>query len=383
MVRLLQKALFVFGTRPEAIKLAPLIRELRTPGSNFVVEVCVTGQHRDLLDQALGVFEVKPDYDLRAMVPAQSLASTAGSILSLLAEVLERSRPDLVIVQGDTTSTFCGALAGFYCEARVVHVEAGLRTGCRMSPFPEEVHRVLTGCVAHLHFAATAGAASNLLAEEVPSDSIVTTGNTAVDALLDVSRRLQSGEIERPCWPWLDPKRRLLLLTAHRRESFGAGLDGICRAALILSRRADVQLVWPVHPNPQVRKAVRRVFGADSGVTFLEPLDYVEFVDLMMRATVLLSDSGGVQEEAPSLGKPVLVLREETERQEGVEAGALRLVGSSPAAIVAETELLLDDPVEYAERAQVRHVFGDGRASQRIAAALARFDERGRFAAVG
>jgi len=383
MVRLLQKALFVFGTRPEAIKLAPLIRELRTPGSNFVVEVCVTGQHRDLLDQALGVFEVKPDYDLRAMVPAQSLASTAGSILTSLAEVLERSRPDLVIVQGDTTSTFCGALAGFYGEARVVHVEAGLRTGSRMSPFPEETHRVLTGRIADLHLAATAGAASNLLAEGVASDSIVMTGNTAVDALLDVRRRLQSGEIESPRWPWLDPKRRLLLLTAHRRESFGAALDGICRAAQVLSRREDVQLVWPVHPNPHVRSAVRRVFGAQSDVIFLEPLDYVEFVDLMMRATVLLTDSGGVQEEAPSLGKPVLVLREETERQEGVEAGALRLVGSVTGAIVAETELLLDDPVEYAERAQVRHVFGDGRASRRIAAALARFDERGRFAAVG
>jgi len=383
MGRLLQKALFVFGTRPEVIKLAPLIRELRTPGSNFVVEVCVTGQHRELLDQALQVFGLRPQHDLRAMVPAQGLAAAAGRILSALAAVLERSKPDLVIVQGDTTSTLCGALAGFYGNARVIHVEAGLRTGDRGRPFPEEIHRVLAGRMADLHLAATGGAASNLLSEGVAPDSIVTTGNTAIDALLDVAGRLESGAVERPCWPWLDSSRKLLLLTAHRRESFGSALDRICRAALELSRRQDVQIAWPVHPNPNVRRTVEQRLGGCARVHLLEPLDYVQFVDLMLRSTVILTDSGGVQEEAPSLGKPVLVLRETTERPEGIEAGASRLVGASAAKIIAETELLLDDPVEYADRAQVRHVFGDGQASRRIAAALARFDERGRFAAVG
>lgn len=379
----MQKALFVFGTRPEVIKLAPLIRELSKPGSGFVAEVCVTGQHRDLLDQALAVFGIQPDHDLRVMTPAQSLASAAGRILASLGAVIERSRPDLVIVQGDTTSTLCGALAGFYSRARVIHVEAGLRTGDRGQPFPEEMHRVLAGRMADLHLSATGGAASNLLVEGVDPESIVTTGNTAVDALLDVSARLQSGDLARPDWPWLDPDRKLILLTAHRRESFGAALDRICRAALALSQRPDVQIAWPVHPNPNVRRAVERRLAGRDHIELLEPLDYVQFVDVMLRSELILTDSGGVQEEAPSLGKPVLVLRENTERPEGVEAGAARLVGAVTAKIIAETELLLDDPVEYAERAQVRHVFGDGGASARIAAALARFDQSSGFAAVG
>lgn len=377
------RSLVVLGTRPEVVKLAPVIRRLRADPRCHHVSVLVTGQHRELLDQALAAFDLRADVRLRTMRPNQSLADSAARILSGVAGAIARLQPDVVIVQGDTTTTFYGALAAFYARVPVAHVEAGLRTGARGLPFPEEAHRTLTARLADLHFPATAGAAGNLLVEGVDAATIVTTGNTSIDAVVDVAERLNSGRAPVPRFPWRNPERRLLLLTAHRRESFGRGFESICEAAARLARREDVEIVCPVHPNPNVRTVVEARLSRLPGVHLIDPAGYVEFVSLMREAHVILTDSGGVQEEAPALGTPVLVLRESTERPEAVEAGAARLTGLDPSRIVQETELLLDDPVEYAARAQPRFPFGDGRAADRIAAALVRFDRGLSLAAAG
>jgi UDP-N-acetylglucosamine 2-epimerase (non-hydrolysing) len=324
----MRKILLIFGTRPEAIKLCPVIRSLREHSARFDVKVCVTAQHREMLDQVLEAFEVKPDYDLDIMRPGQTLFESTSRILASLEPVFKEQRPDLAIVQGDTTTTLCGALASFYEGVPVAHVEAGLRTGDMRQPFPEEMNRVLASRLTALHFAPTQEAAGNLRKEGVPPESIKVTGNTGIDAVLYVRDRLEQGKLQGREWPELDPHKKLILVTAHRRESFGGGFERICRGLAELANRTDIQIVYPVHPNPNVQDPVERLLAGHPNIRLIEPLSYVPFVDLMRRAYLLITDSGGIQEEGPSLGKPILVLREKTERPEAVTAGTVRLVGA-------------------------------------------------------
>jgi UDP-N-acetylglucosamine 2-epimerase (non-hydrolysing) len=363
--------LLVFGTRPEAIKLCPVLLHLRQRAREFSVKCCVTAQHRRMLDQVLAVFGVEPDYDLNLMQPGQSLAQSSARILAALEDVLNTERPDIVLVQGDTTTTFCGALAAFYSRIPVGHVEAGLRTGDLTQPFPEELNRVLTTRLSTLHFAPTQGAAGNLRHEDVPAERIVVTGNTGIDAVMQVRGKLAAGELAGIDWQGLDASRRLLVVTAHRRESFGAPLEAICEALVRLARRGDVQIVYPVHRNPNIAGPVEQRLGGEPGILLCQPLEYVPFVDLMRRAYLLLTDSGGIQEEGPSLGKPVLVMRDKTERPEAVEAGTVKLVGTDAARIVRETEILLDDRAEFERMSRAHNPYGDGHASERIGEALA------------
>lgn len=366
----MKRILFVFGTRPEAIKLCPVAAYLREhAGSEFEAKICVTAQHRELLDQVLRVFEVTPDYDLNAMMSGQSLFQSTSRILAGLEDVL-RERFDLVIVQGDTTTTLCGAMAAFYARIPAAHVEAGLRTGNFDHPFPEEMNRVLASRLAALHFAATETAAANLRREGIPEGAIRITGNPVIDAVRMTSEGLESGRLPRPEWPWRNEAKKLILVTAHRRESFGEPFERICRALARLARRADVQIAYPVHPNPSVRAATDRFLRDEPNVVLLEPLSYVPFIDLMSRSELLLTDSGGVQEEGPSLGKPVLVMRETTERPEAIEAGVARLAGTNEERIVTEVTALLDDSREYEKMARTVNPYGDGRASERIAVAI-------------
>jgi UDP-N-acetylglucosamine 2-epimerase (non-hydrolysing) len=367
------RVLFVFGTRPEAIKLCPIVLHLQTRPSEFEVRVSVTAQHRQMLDQVLSAFGVMPDHDLDLMIPGQTLFQSTSRILSGLEPVLKTERPDLVLVQGDTTTTLCGALAAFYCKIPVGHVEAGLRTGDPLQPFPEEMNRALTTQLSSLHFAATEGAARNLKAEGVAPERISVTGNSGIDAVLYVRDGLEQGRLRGSEWPQLDPAKKLILVTAHRRESFGEGFEQICSALERLSDREDVQIVYPVHPNPNVQATVGRRLAGRERVLLIEPLGYIPFVDLMRRAHLLLTDSGGIQEEGPSLGKPVLVMRAKTERPEAVEAGTVRLVGTDEDCIVGETERLLDDPAEYARMTRVHNPYGDGQASRRIADLIGSF----------
>jgi UDP-N-acetylglucosamine 2-epimerase (non-hydrolysing) len=363
----MHKVLLIFGTRPEAIKLCPVIRSLREYPTRFDVRVCVTAQHREMLDQVLQAFDVKPDHDLDLMLPGQTLFQSTSRILAGLEGVLKTEQPSIIIVQGDTTTTLCGALAGFYLHTPVAHVEAGLRTGDMRQPFPEEMNRVLTSHLAELHFAATETAAENLRAEGVAPDSIHVTGNTGIDAVLYVHDGLVKGRLRGREWPELDPSRKLIVVTAHRRESFGGGFDRICQALAELANRPDVQVVYPVHPNPNVQDPVQRLLAGHPNVHLIEPLSYVPFVDLMRRAYLLITDSGGIQEEGPSLGKPILVMREKTERPEAVLAGTVKLVGTDHRRIVDETQLLLDNPAAYQAMARVHNPYGDGQASSRIA----------------
>jgi UDP-N-acetylglucosamine 2-epimerase (non-hydrolysing) len=365
------RVLVVFGTRPEAIKLCPVVEALRQqPGMDTLV--CVTAQHRQMLDQVLSIFDVKPDFDLDLMQPGQTLTALSARLMAGLEKVYIEARPSLVIVQGDTTTTLCGALCAFYARVPVAHVEAGLRTFDLAAPFPEEMNRLVTGRLAALHFAATEGAAQNLRREGVPPERIEVTGNTGIDAVLSVQSALESGRLSGIDIP-LDPKRKLVVLTAHRRESFGEGFVGICQALAELATRDDVQIVWPVHPNPNVRSAVDQTLRDKPNILLIDPLDYVPFVELMRRAYLLLTDSGGVQEEGPSLGKPVLVLRDKTERPEAVEAGTVKLVGTDRAAIVLEAVRLLEDPAKYQRMARLHNPYGDGKASGRIVRRLAQF----------
>ncbi len=366
----MKRILFVFGTRPEAIKLCPLVRQLRSHRGQFDVKVCVTAQHREMLDQVLETFSVAPDYDLNLMQPGQTLATLTANILAGLEPVLARERPDVVIVQGDTTTTLAGALAAFYQGIAVAHVEAGLRTGDMGQPFPEEMNRVVTTRLAALHFAPTARAAEALAAEGVPRRRITVTGNTGIDAVLYVRDALKSGSLPAPSWPWLDTGRRLVLVTSHRRENFGEGFRSAMRALARLASRDDVQIVYPVHRNPNVSGPAREMLEGVPNVVLLDPLSYVPFVDLMRRSHLIITDSGGVQEEAPSLGKPVLVLREKTERPEAVEVGTVRLVGTSESATLTEATRLLDDPGEYLAMTRVHNPYGDGHACEAIARVL-------------
>ncbi len=369
------RVLFVFGTRPEAIKLCPVVQRLAVEREWAQVRVCVTAQHREMLDQVLAVFGVRPDWDLDLMRPGQSLFESTSRIVAGLEPVLREEKPDLVVVQGDTTTTLCGALAAFYMRVPVAHVEAGLRTGDMQQPFPEEMNRVLTSRLAALHFAATARAAQNLVLEGVPRDRILVTGNTVIDAVLDVARRLEQGELTGLGADLPQDGRKLIVVTAHRRESFGRPLERICEALVRLARRGDVRIVYPVHPNPNVSGPVRRLLGGVPYVELWEPLEYVGFVDLLRRAYLVVTDSGGIQEEGPSLGKPILVLREKTERPEAVEVGTVRLVGTDPDRIVAEATRLLEDEQAYARMARIHNPYGDGRASERIVAGIRSFWE--------
>lgn len=364
------RTLTVFGTRPEAIKMAPVIKELECHPDQVVSRVCVTAQHREMLDQVLDLFEITPDYDLDLMSPNQSLNALTARVFQHLDPILEAEAPDWVLVQGDTTTVMAASIAAFYRRAKVGHVEAGLRTFNKWQPYPEEVNRKVAGVVADLHFAPTVGARENLLREGVPSETIHVTGNPVVDALhmvADMPYDLERSPLENIPW-----NRRILLVTAHRRESFGAPLEGICTALKEIAERFqdDVHIVYPVHLNPNVQKSVYRMLDGVRNVSLVPPLDYQPMIHLMKRAYLVLTDSGGIQEEAPGLGKPVLVFRETTERPEAVKVGAVRLVGTDSAAIVAATQCLLDDPQAYAGMVQSVNPYGDGQAAKRIVKAL-------------
>ncbi|HWZ32834.1 MAG TPA: UDP-N-acetylglucosamine 2-epimerase (non-hydrolyzing) [Bryobacteraceae bacterium] len=363
------RVLFIFGTRPEAIKLAPLVLHLQRFPERYSVQVCVTAQHRGLLDQVLSAFEIAPDFDLDLMTPGQTLFESTSRIIGGLERIFAQAKPDLAVVQGDTTTAFCGALAAFYARVPVAHVEAGLRTGDLYQPYPEELNRVLVSRIAALHFAPTSSAAENLARENVPG-RVWITGNTGIDAVLYVRDRIERGDLIVDGARFEFPGKRLILVTAHRRESFGEGFERICEALSILADRGDVHLVYPVHPNPNVLSVVNRHLRSHSNITLIEPLEYVPFVDLMRRAFLIVTDSGGVQEEGPSLGKPILVLREKTERPEAVTAGTVKLVGTDVARIVSEASVLLDDSAEYQRRSHIHNPYGDGHASERIEAAL-------------
>ncbi len=364
--------LFIFGTRPEAIKLAPLVLYLRRFPDRYSVKVCVTAQHREMLDAVLAAFQIAPDFDLNVMRPGQTLSQSTSRIIASLEPVLAEVKPDLAIVQGDTTTTFGGALAAFYAGVEVAHVEAGLRTGDLRQPFPEELNRVLTGRIAGLHFAATEASAANLAREGI-TERVSVTGNTGIDAVLWVRDRLERGELTASGARFENPQKRMVLVTAHRRESFGEGFEGICTALSSIADRSDVNIVYPLHPNPSVQEVVRRRLGSHPNILLIEPMDYVPCVDLMRRAYLLLTDSGGIQEEGPSLGKPILVLREKTERPEAVDAGTVKLVGTDVDRIVKETARLLDDQAEYQRMSRIHNPYGDGHACERIEIGLARF----------
>ena len=365
-----KKVLFVFGTRPEAIKMAPVIAEVKRHSDLFEPAIVVTGQHREMLDQVLKVFGIKPDYDLMIMEQEQSLSYIVSRCLQGLEEVIMREHPDIVLVQGDTSTTFASSLAAFYQHVPLGHVEAGLRTKKKYYPFPEEMNRKLTSVVADIHFAPTRIAVENLLAEGVNKQAIYLTGNTVIDALYAIARKsydLKSAGVEIK-----DKNKKLILVTVHRRENFGAPLKNICEAVkkIAIKHREVATVILPVHRNPIVSETVKDILDSVHNIQLIEPLGYEPFVHLMKNSYIILTDSGGVQEEAPSLGKPVLVLREETERPEAVMANTVKIVGTKTENIVSEVEKLLSDSREYEKMANAVNPYGDGKASERIIGAL-------------
>ena len=369
------KILTVFGTRPEAIKMAPLVHALASD-NRFESKVCVTAQHREMLDQVIELFEITPDYDLNIMKKGQDLSDVTTAILSGLKPVLAEFKPDYVLVHGDTATTLSTTLASYFQQVKVGHVEAGLRTGNIYSPWPEEGNRKLTGCLANIHFSPTETSKNNLLKENIDNASIVVTGNTVIDALLEVVNKLETNttlnEEMKTRFGYLSSGKRLVLITGHRRESFGGGFERICQAISILAQKfPEVEFLYPMHLNPNVREPVNRLLKGLSNVFLIEPLDYLPFVYLMNKADVLLTDSGGIQEEAPSLGKPVLVMRDTTERPEAVDAGTVKLVGTETEKIVSELSKLLSDDKEYQKMSFAHNPYGDGKACQRICDALA------------
>ncbi|MGF1760316.1 UDP-N-acetylglucosamine 2-epimerase (non-hydrolyzing) [Photobacterium sagamiensis] len=364
-----KKILFVFGTRPEAIKMAPVVKGCQQ-SSAFITYVCVTAQHREMLDQVLDLFEITPDFDLNIMSPGQDLTDVTCKILNGLRDVLQQLQPNCVLVHGDTSTTFAASLAAYYQQIPIAHIEAGLRTGNIYSPWPEEANRKLTGNLTNIHFAPTELSQQNLLAENIPTGNIHITGNTVIDALLDVKNKINTNRklalqlAER--FPFLDPNKRLVLVTGHRRESFGDGFERICQALAKCAKRDDVQICYPVHLNPNVQEPVNRLLSDLINVHLIEPQDYLPFVYLMTKADILLTDSGGIQEEAPSLGKPVLLMRDTTERPEAVKAGTVKLVGTDIDTITSSVFQLLDNEQLYKEMAKAHNPYGDGRASARI-----------------
>jgi UDP-N-acetylglucosamine 2-epimerase (non-hydrolysing) len=371
------KVMTVFGTRPEAIKMAPLVLALKED-ARFDSVLCVTGQHREMLDQVLELFALVPDYDLKVMKPGQDLTDVMSSVLLKMKGVLNEVKPDLVLVHGDTATTFAATLSAYYQQIPVGHVEAGLRTGNLYSPWPEEANRKLTGALAALHFAPTKMTANNLLAEGVIAKSVHVTGNTVIDALIKVVQRFDQDSALTDAlsrrFPFLRPERRVILVTGHRRESFGGGFERICEALRqTASSFPNVDIVYPVHLNPNVREPVNRLLSGLGNVYLIEPLDYLPFVFLMSRSYLILTDSGGIQEEAPSLGKPVLVMRDTTERPEAVEAGTVELVGTDVGKIFNRITVLLTDPVVYERMSLAHNPYGDGQACGRILDVLAEF----------
>lgn len=380
--------MLVFGTRPEAIKMAPLVKEFQARANEFDTIVCVTGQHREMLKQVLELFDIKPDYDLEIMKEGQDLYDVTTRVLLGMREVLKKTKPDVVLVHGDTTTSTAAALAAFYQQIPVGHVEAGLRTHNIYSPWPEEMNRQLTGRMASYHFAPTELSRDNLLVEGIATDRIFITGNTVIDALQQVVTRVKGNadlrnEVSRKLLQFgydvnrLEAGRRLVLITGHRRENFGEGFLNICRAIQTLSKRfPEVDFVYPMHLNPNVRKPIREIFGDNLGglgnLFFIEPLEYLQFVTLMDRSSIVLTDSGGIQEGAPGLGKPVLVMRDTTERPEAVKAGTVKLVGTDYNQIVDNVEKLLTDNAAYAEMSRANNPYGDGKACSYIADALTR-----------
>ncbi|MDO5668213.1 MAG: UDP-N-acetylglucosamine 2-epimerase (non-hydrolyzing) [Alcaligenaceae bacterium] len=366
----MKKILTIFGTRPEAIKMAPLVQAL-ADCSGFESKVCVTGQHREMLDQVLHLFKITPDFDLNIMKSGQDLTDVTVSILTKLREVFKDYQPDVILVHGDTATTFAASLAAYYQQIKVGHVEAGLRTGNIYSPWPEEANRCLTGTLTNFHFAPTTTAKENLLRENKSVDSIVVTGNTVIDALLSVVEKLEgSDELQQKFaeqFSFLDSERKLVLVTGHRRENFGGGFERICQAIRqIALDHPEVDIVYPVHLNPNVQEPVKRLLSDISNVYLIEPLDYLPFVYLMNRSYLILTDSGGIQEEAPSLRKPVLVMRDTTERPEAVAAGTVKLVGTDVDLITQSVDKLLSDTHEYEKMSLAHNPYGDGKASQRI-----------------
>lgn len=369
----MKRVMLAFGTRPEAIKMAPVVHALKaTPGVEVVV--AVTAQHRQMLDQVLELFQIVPDIDLDIMKPGQGLADVFARILTGMTRVIAECKPDVVLVHGDTSTTLASALSAFYNQVDVGHVEAGLRTGNLRAPWPEEANRRLTAPLARWHFAPTERSRDNLIAEGIAPGDIYVTGNTVIDALLDVTARINRHDDLRErldgALPLLEPGKRLVLVTGHRRENFGDGFEEICRALAAIAERDDAQVIYPVHLNPNVQEPVNRILGGHANVHLIPPLDYLPFVRLMSRAHIIVTDSGGIQEEAPSLGKPVLVMRDTTERPEAVAAGTVQLVGTDSKRIVRAVFDLLDDPAAYERMSQAHNPYGDGAAAARIAQQL-------------
>lgn len=365
------KVLLVFGTRPEAIKMAPLALKLQHYSQDFETKVCVTGQHRQMLDQVLELFDLKPDFDLNLMKPGQTLSDVTSGVLKGLEQVFEQWLPDVILVHGDTATTFAASLAAYYHKIKVGHVEAGLRTGDLYSPWPEEANRQLTGVLANYHFAPTQSSYDNLIKENVNPATIVVTGNTVIDALLQVKQKVEQDQtlVEQfqGHFSFLEQEKKLILVTGHRRENFGQGFLNICQALANLAKKyPDIQIVYPVHLNPNVQQPVNALLADIDNVYLIAPQDYLPFVYLMNRSYLILTDSGGIQEEAPSLGKPVLVMRDTTERPEAVQAGTVRLVGTEIAAIEQSVAELLENPDVYVEMAAAHNPYGDGTACQQI-----------------
>ncbi len=372
----MKKILLVFGTRPEAIKMAPLILALKKR-TQFETQVCVTAQQREMLDQVLHLFAIKPDYDLDIMKHNQGLADITSGVLKGMQAVIAKAKPDIVLVHGDTSTTFAAALAAFYEKVAVGHVEAGLRTGDIYAPWPEEMNRSLVGRIATYHYAPTEKSAQNLCQENIAEKQIVVTGNTVIDALLVIVKRLeeepQLTEKLAQQFDFVDQTKKLILITGHRRENFGDSFEQICFALRDIADRDDVQIIYPVHLNPNVQEPVKRLLADHPQIKLIDPLDYLPFIYLMTKSYLILTDSGGIQEEAPSLGKPVLVMRETTERPEAVEAGTVLLVGSTRETIVNETIKLLESQSHYQIMAKAHNPYGDGQACQRIIDSLSKF----------
>ncbi|HQP50658.1 MAG TPA: UDP-N-acetylglucosamine 2-epimerase (non-hydrolyzing) [Syntrophorhabdaceae bacterium] len=364
----MKKILIVFGTRPEAIKLAPVINKLKEREKDFKAIICVTAQHREMLDQVLSIFNIKPDYDLDIMKNNQNLFDITTKVLVGLKSVLEEANPDLVMVQGDTTTAFIAGLGAFYLKIPVAHVEAGLRTYNKYNPFPEDMNRHLLSAIADYHFAPTEWSKTNLMKEHIPKERIWVTGNTVIDALLEIVKRQKADKPNNIISKFKVQSSKLILVTGHRRESFGEGFENICQALReIAQKRSDIIIVYPVHLNPNVRQPVNKILKNIANVVLIEPIDYEPFVSLMNRSYLILTDSGGIQEEAPSLGKPVLVMRNTTERPEGVEAGVVKLVGTVKDSIVENVFELLDNKDIYEGMSKKANPYGDGKAAERIA----------------
>lgn len=367
------KILSVFGTRPEAIKMAPLVKAL-AKAEGIDAKICVTAQHREMLDQVLEIFDITPDFDLDLMTKGQTLYDVTSRILTGMKPVLEEVKPDYVLVHGDTATTSAVALAAYYQRIAVGHVEAGLRTHDIYAPWPEEINRRIAGVISSLHLAPTQGSADNLLAENTPKDNIVVTGNTVIDALFVILDQIKGDKALQAkldaAMPAIDPSKKLILVTGHRRENFGGGFENICQALKALAERGDTQIIYPMHLNPNVREPVDRILTGVDNVHLIEPLTYLPFVRLMSQAHLIITDSGGVQEEAPSLGIPVLVMRDTTERPEAVTAGTVKLVGTDKDKIISEATTLLDDTAAYDAMAKTQNPYGDGQAVPRIIDAL-------------